>query len=61
MRSLRPRSVLAPCRSRVSVPLQLQKMLSMRWRIGARCSQGKRQIVKPVRAGTFSTSEVEFR
>ena len=23
--------------------------------------QGKRQIVKPVRAGTFSTSEVEFR
>ena len=33
MRSLRPGSVLAPCRSRVSVPLQLQKMLSMRWRI----------------------------
>jgi hypothetical protein len=37
MRSLRPGRVRAPWRSRVRVPLQLQKMLSMRWRIGARC------------------------
>jgi hypothetical protein len=40
MRSLSPWSVRAPWRSRVRMSLQVQKMLSMRWRIGARCGRG---------------------
>ena len=37
MRALRPGRVRAPWRSRVSRSLQVQKIDSIRWRIGARC------------------------
>ena len=50
-----PGSVLARWRSRVRVPLQVQKMLSMRWRIGTRCGPRPgsslrlgRRIVAPI-------------